>query len=205
VIGIDVVPEVLAAAEADRAYQGVENVSFRIGDVYNLEFADDEFDVVHAHQVLQHLAEPIAALREMRRVLRPGGTLAVRDSDYRAFMWSPSDEHLDRWLDLHHRVTAANGADSDAGRHLLGWVKAAGFTNATYTSSTWTYSTPEEREWWGELWAERVQGSAFAEQAIELELADRAELAAMAASFRTWSLHDDAVFVVPHGEVIARA
>ncbi len=49
------------------------NVRFATGDVYALDFDDASFDVVHAHQVLQHLQDPVAALRELRRVLRPGG------------------------------------------------------------------------------------------------------------------------------------
>ena len=68
----------------------VENVEFRVGDAYALEFADAAFDVVHAHQVLQHLARPIDALREFRRVLKPGGLLAVRDVDYGGVIWSPA-------------------------------------------------------------------------------------------------------------------
>ena len=50
-----------------------DNVGFTVGDVYQLDFPDDSFDIVHAHQVLQHLTDPVAALREMRRVCRPGG------------------------------------------------------------------------------------------------------------------------------------
>ena len=64
--------------------------SWPIGDVYALDHADDSFDVVHAHQVLQHLADPVAALREMRRVCRPGGVVAARDGIYRAMSWYPA-------------------------------------------------------------------------------------------------------------------
>ena len=50
----------LAAARADAAAAGVDNVEFLVGDAYALPFADGSFDVVHAHQVLQHLGDPVA-------------------------------------------------------------------------------------------------------------------------------------------------
>ena len=64
--------------------------------------------------------------------------------------------------------------------------------------------TPEDRAWWGGLWADRVVASAFADQAVEYGLSDRAELDEIAAAFRRWALSDDAVFVVLHVEVLAR-
>src|ERR1700685_2073062 len=60
-----------------------------LGDVRQLGFDDASFDIVHAHQVLQHLADPVSALAEMRRVCRPGGVVAARDGDYGGFLWFP--------------------------------------------------------------------------------------------------------------------
>ena len=80
-------------------------VAFAVGDVYALEHADDSFDVVHAHQVLQHLTDPVAALRELRRVARPGGVVAVRDADYAGMTWFPASPVLDEWSALYHEVT----------------------------------------------------------------------------------------------------
>ena len=54
----------------------------------------------------------------MRRVLRPGGRLAVRDSDYACFSWAPPDPRLDRWLALYRAVARRNGGEADAGRFL---------------------------------------------------------------------------------------
>ncbi len=110
--------------------------------MHALDFPDDTFDVVHAHQVLQHVADPVAALREMRRVTRPGGVVAVRDSDYAAFTWFPQLPELDEWLDLYERVARGNGGEPDAGRRLLAWAHAAGFTDVTATSSTWCFADP---------------------------------------------------------------
>src|SRR4051794_23454404 len=72
VVGLDVSADPLDEARALAAGRGVQ-VPFEVGDVYALGAPDDSFDVVHAHQVLQHLTDPVAALREMARVCRPGG------------------------------------------------------------------------------------------------------------------------------------
>jgi ubiquinone/menaquinone biosynthesis C-methylase UbiE len=204
VLGLDVAAEVVEQAEAHRAEAGVANASFATGDVYGLDLPDASFDVVHAHQVLQHLTDPVAALRELRRVLVPGGLLAVRDSDYGAFTWAPADPGLDRWLALYHRLTERNGAEADAGRYLLGWVQAAGYADVVAGSSTWTFATPADRAWWCGLWADRVVASAFAEQAVSAGLATTADLEALSAAWRAWAAHEDGFFVVLHAEVLAR-
>ena len=203
VLGIDVAEEVVAKAEAHRREEGVENVRFATGDVYALDLPDASVDVVHAHQVLQHLTDPVRALRELRRVLKPGGLLALRDSDYGAFTWAPADHRLDRWLELYHQVTRRNGADADAGRSLLAWVRAAGFSGVEAGSSTWTFADPEARAWWCGLWADRVRESAFAAQALAYGLATAEELQVLAEGFRAWAEEEDGWFVVLHGEVLA--
>jgi ubiquinone/menaquinone biosynthesis C-methylase UbiE len=204
VVGIDRADDVIANADGQRRAQHAEHVSFEPGDVYALRFEDASFDVVHAHQVLQHLTRPVAALEEMRRVLRPGGVLAVRDSDYAAFAWAPLDPALLRWNELYHQVTARNGAEADAGRFLLGWARAAGFTDIRVSSSTWTFAGTEQRQWWGGLWADRIEQSAFAQQAVDYGLSDADELRALARAWRRWADDPDGCFIVPHGEVLAR-
>ena len=80
VTGIDAAQEVIDQASAAAGGRG--NLDFATGDVYALDYPDDSFDVVHAHQVLQHVGDQVSALREMRRVTRPGGLVAVRDADF---------------------------------------------------------------------------------------------------------------------------
>ncbi|WCO68337.1 methyltransferase domain-containing protein [Iamia majanohamensis] len=202
VVGLDRAEEVVARAAATCADR--PDVEIRVGDVYALPFADGSFDVVHAHQVLQHLSDPVAALVEARRVCRPGGVVAVRDADYSAFAWAPADPDLDAWLALYRAVARSNGAEPDAGPLLCGWARAAGFAEVEVTASAWCFATPEERTWWGELWAERTTSSALAEQAEAAGLATASEREAMADAFRRWAAADDGVFVVPHTEVLAR-
>src|ERR1700744_6355541 len=93
--GIDAAQSVIE--QAREAAGGRDNLSFTTGDVYALDYPDASFDVVHAHQVLQHLGDPVRALREMRRVARPGGIVAARDGDYGGMIWYPELPVLDEW------------------------------------------------------------------------------------------------------------
>ena len=204
VVGVDREEMALAAARAAACEQGITNVTFEIGDAYRLDHPTASFDVVHVHQVLQHLSDPVAALIEMRRVCKPGGRLAVRDADYQAMTWYPPTPGLDRWLDLYRLVARSNGAEPDAGRRLLAWARAAGGRNLTSSASVWCYASPEERGWWGNLWAERVTRSGLADQALAQGLVDRNGLEDMAVAWREWASDEDGWFAVLHGEILER-
>ncbi len=196
--------DALELARGEAARRGTANVDFAVGDVQSLDLPDDTFDVVHAHQVLQHVDDPVQALREMRRVCRPGGLVAARESDYSAFTWFPESSELDRWLEVYLRVARSNHAEPDAGRRLLSWAQEAGFGDVTAGSSTWCYSTPMDRAWWGGLWADRIVDSDLARQAVDRGIATAAELAWIADGWRRWAEQDAGWFSVLHGEVVAR-
>jgi SAM-dependent methyltransferase len=193
-VGVDRSPEVVAAAATD--HPGIE---FRAADLFAL---DGHYDVVHAHQVLQHLEDPVGALRKLGSL---GDLVAARDSDYPGFRWYPDDERLDRWLATYLAVTRRNGANADAGRRLVAWAAEAGLRDVTFSTSTWTFAAPDDRAWWGGLWAERTEASSLSEQAVGYGIATAGELAEMAAGWRAWAAHPDAVFVVVHGELLARS
>lgn len=153
-----------------------------VDDVHGLQFPENSFDVVHAHQVLQHVADPVAALREMIRVCRPGGVVAVRDADYSGFTWYPQLPGLDRWMTLYQAAARANGGEPDAGRRLLAWAHAAGATEVTVDSSTWCHADPQSREGWGGMWADRIVNSAIAGQLVTTGLASQEDLESVAAA-----------------------
>lgn len=195
------------AIELTRAEAQREGVSVRcvVSDVHALDFDDDSFDVVHAHQVIQHVHDPVAALREMRRVCRPGGLVAVRDSDYHGFVWAPADPLLTRWLELYDRGARARGGEPDAGRHLLRWAHEAGFEQVTAGSSTWCYATEDSRAWWGGMWGDRILQSALAHQLVEQGWSDTDELAAISRAWLHWAADPHGWFSLVHGEIIAVA
>ena len=202
VTGLDRSGDVLEEARAGVLRAALDNVDLVVGDVYGLGFDDDSFDVVHAHQVLQHLSDPVAALREMARVCRPDGVVGVRDSDYAAFTWWPQVPELDEWLALYRTVARSNGAEPDAGRRLKSWTQEAGLDVVSSTAGVWCYSSEADVSWWGDLWAERVTGSAMAEQAVSRGLATTDDLDRLSAGWRRWASAPDAWFALLHGEVV---
>ncbi len=225
VMGVDSAPEAIRRARQLAHDRGDTRTSFATRSVYQLASSwpagptptdpearpdqplapPSQVDVVHAHQVLQHLADPVAALVEMRHVCRPGGLVAVRDADYAAMTWYPQVPGLDRWLALYRAVATDNGGEPDAGRRLLSWAQAAGFERIEPSASTWCYATPSQRQTWAEDWVERAQHSAFAEHALRLNLATRADLADIAQAWRDWAACRDGWFAILHGEILAWA
>ena len=126
----------------------------------------------------------MAALAEMKRVLRSGGLIGVRDSDYGTSTWSPADERIEHWLRVYHAVARANGADADAGRHLHGWLRQAGFADLQMSGTTWTFPGYDSAASWASAWADRTTASNLAAKALEYGIASRAELDTIADGFR---------------------
>ncbi len=204
VVALEREASVLSEVAALADERGLSNVTTTPGDVYQLDFPDESFDVVHAHQVLQHLTDPVAALTEMRRVVKLGGVVAARDADYAAMAWYPPDPRLERWRDIYRAAARNNGAEPDGGRHLLAWVNQVGFSEVVPSAGVWCFADDATRAWWSSTWANRMTDSPVARQAIDDDLATEADLADVAAGWRHWGeAGADAWFTVLHGEVLA--
>ena len=107
-------------------------------------------------------------------------------------------------MDLYQRMARANGGEPDAGRRLLSWALAAGFEQVEATASTWTFANPEDRAWWGGMWADRVLQSAWPTR--PWRAAYRRKLCnASPAAWRTWADTPDGFISLLHGEILAVA
>ena len=203
VLAVDLDAGVLEQAREHARTRGITNIDFRVMDAYALACADDFVDFAHAHQVLHHMSDPVAVLREMKRVTRPGGRIAVRESVDLALTWYPDNEGISAWQRLFRELIRANGGDPAAGRYLFSWAHKAGLTDVVASSSSWTYSAGSSARWWGQLWADRLLGSSITDQLIGEGLATMDELQAVAEGWLEWSEHPDAWFMVPCGEILA--
>ncbi|MBM7502498.1 methyltransferase domain-containing protein [Brachybacterium muris] len=203
-VALEVREEAAAITRAELQAQGLEQTEVVVGDAHDLPFESGSFDVVHAHQVLQHVADPVTVLAQMRRVTSEGGLVSVRDSDYEAFRWYPDVPALDRWRELYLRAARQNGGTPDAGRRLLAWAHQVGFTEVTPLASTQLYATPEGRAAWAGAWVGRITGAPLGEQIVREGWADAAELASIAEAWTTWANDPDGWFTLLHAEILAR-
>lgn len=207
VIGIDTSADVIAKAQKHANQRGITNVQFMVGDVYNLSalgLEESSFDIVHAHQVLQHIPDPLGAMKEMRRFAKQGGFVAGREVDFSAAQWYPDIPVMHKWVDLYQRVAKGMGGDPNIGKRLHAIAMEAGFSRNDIDADvgTWCFSTPEERQFWCGLWADRTVQSDFKRNAIEGGHATEEGLKEISQGWRELEGKEDGWFVALHGQVI---
>ncbi|KAK7924258.1 ubiE/COQ5 methyltransferase [Apiospora marii] len=206
VVGVDAVASVLDQARALANDRQLANIEFEVVDANALPYPDATFDVVYCHQVLQHVRDPVAILREMRRVAKPGaGLVAAREADYGAFAWYPADPLLSRWGELYHAQGIASGGEPNAGRCLHAWARQAGFApDRTQTTVTaWCYTGERARQW-GNMWADRALHSGFAAVVKDKGLGTQEDLEAVSRGWAEWATKEDLFFSVPSTEILYR-
>jgi ubiquinone/menaquinone biosynthesis C-methylase UbiE len=100
IVGVDQSPALLDAARRHTADEGLsDNVTYQVGDAHHLPIVDDEFDIVTLHTLISHVETPLQVLREARRVVKPGGTVAIFDGDYASLTFAYPDPTLARTIE----------------------------------------------------------------------------------------------------------
>ena len=192
VVGIDFQESQIAQAKALAASRGQRNVRFEVADVYQLPFPDGSFDAAFANTVLMHLNQPLRALTEMRRVLRPGGIIGVRDCDWGGRIHVPATPLLEQWYAIMVRVRQQNGGDPFMGRYHRSLLLDAGFMRAEASVSVASAGTPEETRHHATFLKAQLHGlgsTALAEGWI-----DEATVEALSAEIDAWSVRPDALY-----------
>ena len=200
-VGIDFQPTQIAQAQALSAARGVKNTRFEVADAYQLPFPDGCFDAVFANAVLWHLRQPVRALVEMRRVLRPGGIVGVRDCDWGGRIYAPATPQLEQWFALTIRIRQRNGGDPFLGRNHRRLLLEAGFMQPKSSVSVWSAGTPDEIRHCATFLKAQLQG--FACTALAEAWMEQPAVDAVAAEIDAWAGSPDAFYVDTYCEALA--
>ncbi len=198
--GVDVEPSQIAIASARQQEAGVANLRFEVGSVYALSFPDDTFDVVFMHAILQHLREPLAALREARRVLRPGGVVGVRDDDLGSLVLSPTNPDMDRLIEILGRIMQRSGGNPYVGRTHRRLLREAGFSRVRGSASSECDGTPEATTTRGDLGASLL--AHMSDDIVAQNWATVAQVERMIAASKAWGRDPDAYDVITWCEAV---
>jgi 2-polyprenyl-3-methyl-5-hydroxy-6-metoxy-1,4-benzoquinol methylase len=211
IIGTDISSSVLSRAADHASEKGVANVEFKEADIYTLSSTfpndQDKFDVVHAHQVFCHLNNPLPALQSMLSICKPGGIIALRESDLRMQTIHPETAGLRTSHDCLMQYHKSTGGSTSLGTELVSLAMKAGIPreNITATMGTWCISTREEREAWGGAFATRCRkGSPMWETATGNGWWSKQEMEGMARAWEEWIEAEDGVWGLMNGEVVIR-
>ncbi|KAI1619643.1 ubiE/COQ5 methyltransferase [Exophiala viscosa] len=204
VTGIDSADSVIEQARSQAPQTEYPNLNFRVGDItQRLPCDDNSVDVVYTHMTLLHVPSPVQVVEEARRVLKPGGMLAMREADHAE--WEPSTPALDKYNNLLFEAARSTGAQgAGAGRRLHVWALQAGFERSKMSigGGATVYTAPDESKWWADVHVGRLEGE-VGKMWLENKLVDsQKDVDDMKAALRTWKESDNAWYGGLQGEVI---
>ena len=195
-MGIDLEPSMVERAIAITRERRVDNVSFRTADMLELPFPDGSFDTAFTSSALEHVDDPVRALGEIFRVLKPGGSVGVASTDWGEPLISPADTAVSQFFALFERGFNHHGGSLNRGRHLRIMLRQAGFSVTEFSASYLSSSTPDAVRGMVEAYIGWIDNWALFDQAIELGWTDRPAVEGMTAQMRRWSEHPDAFLAI---------
>jgi ubiquinone/menaquinone biosynthesis C-methylase UbiE len=202
--GIDLDASYVRRAEELAAERSLTNSHFRQGNVYALPFLDQSMDAVFASTVLEHVSQPLAPLAEMKRVLKPGGVIGLRNADVIGTLIAPAFLAVEQSMALLAQLMQAYGGSPTMGRKLRPALHQAGFVKGKASAAYATHSDPESIGAWAELMRSvYAPAGQLGSQLLQLQLANRDQLETIVAAWDQWSQHPGAFLARTFCEAIA--
>ena len=202
VIGIDLEASQFVHGRDLARQRGTANVSFERGDISRLQFENSTFDAVFVHAVLYHLSDPQRALREVRRVLKPGGVVGILDADRGGDICAPTSAGIERGWSLIDRVLRHHGANLRFGRTQRALLREIGFARTEASASYDHFGTPEATRLFAEFWIDFL-ARLHSDLIVRSRWATSAVIDEVCVAFAEWGRHPDAFFARARCEAVA--
>ena len=187
VIGCDLEPGMVARAAELAEGKGLDNLSFQVGNILDLPFEDNTFDVVMSCAVTEHLNEPVKAMSELGRVAKQGGIVGITRTDWSASLFAPPCPSAERFIELFERGFTTQGATMFGGKDLPRMLQEAGLTVEELVITFSNAYMPEPGNPMVAGWAAWIENLPLFDRVIEEGLTTRGELDAMCAEMREWA------------------
>ncbi|WP_190802627.1 methyltransferase domain-containing protein [Leptolyngbya sp. FACHB-261] len=204
VTGVDLEASQIQVARERSVASGLSNLRFQVSSIYELPFANHCFDAAFSHAVMEHLQQPVKALQELHRVLKPGGVVGLRSPDWGGFLLAPASAELEEALAYYKQIQQRNGGDPYIGRQLGALLRQAGFTNIKVSAS---YQCYENLSLIAEYLALQIEASDSNEQSNRSKenagSSRHQSCAEMGNTLRAWSQHRDSWFAQAWCEAVA--
>ncbi|CUM64619.1 uncharacterized protein PRCAT00002227001 [Priceomyces carsonii] len=203
VIGVEPIEELIKEAKDNQTKSGVSNVAFQAGSIYHLPFEDNTFDLVFCHQVLIHLQDPLAGLKEMKRVAKPGGFVCAREGDLLASVVYPP-HYEDTLKQYFMQSVRLLGSNATQGRALKSLAIDAGFhlSSISSGSSNWCIADDSSRLLWGTSFINRIQKSS--QRVDEDDQKDEKMKKEIILDWKNFIEDERAWLMFPSGEIVCK-
>ena len=129
ITSVDISESSVAEAKKKIEEAGFTNVSFQQGDIFKLPFKPESFDHIFVCFVLEHLAQPIAALHCLKHLLKVGGTITVVEGDHGSTYFYPDSKAAHQAVQCQVELQKRAGGNANIGRELYPLLSAAGFSS----------------------------------------------------------------------------
>ena len=206
VTGVDLDESEFTDARAYAAEHGIDNVKFVEGSIYQLDFADASFDVCTLFSMMETLDDPLAALAEVHRVVKPGGLVGASSIDYGGLiLHGPDEPLLRRFYELRLQLWEAQGdVHFYRGRELRGFLLAAGFLQVEGVATYFSYGTEERVRTFGLGRAADCRDEWYVSGIARHGLANQEEIDALEQAWIHWAESPDSFAAFAWGRVIGR-
>jgi ubiquinone/menaquinone biosynthesis C-methylase UbiE len=203
VFGIDSSPIQIEQALSLQQQRAISNVSFTTGSAYQLPYPDEQFDVVFAHAILYHLQQPELALAEFRRVLKPNGLVALRDTCHSGDMMMPESANLAAVWDVIEKIFTYQGGNIYFGSQHKQVLLDQGFQDITLSYSYDTFASDAEKDSICSYWKQFLTVEHHA-LILEQQWLTESELEQQCAVLDQWYANPASFFARARCEAIAR-